>query len=127
MRRIYKNTEFSHKIKLLTEYYKFHHDIPRLFMLPETNTLNNFHDKKRRFEYFWIARLIEEENKKNPSRPPKGIVGDKPAQLYSEDTDTDQKKNDKEVANIPQNILKDISTYVNRGLNSNYHTPATAL
>ena len=47
-------------------------------MLPETNVLNNFHDKKRRIEYYRIAKLIEEENRNNPSRPPKGIVGDKP-------------------------------------------------
>jgi hypothetical protein len=49
-----------------------------MFMMPETNLLNNFHDKKRRIEYYRIAKVIEDENKKNPNRPPKGIVGDKP-------------------------------------------------
>ncbi len=47
-------------------------------MMPETNILNNFHDKKRRIEYYRIAKVIEDENKKNPNRPPQGIVGDKP-------------------------------------------------
>jgi len=37
------------------EYYKFHKDIPRLFMLPETVVLNAFHDKKRRYDYYRIA------------------------------------------------------------------------
>ena len=32
-------------MKMLTEYYKFHKDISRLFMLPTTYTLNKFHDK----------------------------------------------------------------------------------
>ena len=78
LKRYYKYSEYPHKIKLLTEYYKYHNDIPRMFMLPETNVLNNFHDKKRRIEYYRIAKLIEQENNKNPDKPPKGIVGDKP-------------------------------------------------
>jgi hypothetical protein len=53
-------------------------------MTPTTNILNNFHDKKRRLEYYRIAKLIEDENKKNPNRPPKGIVGDKPVMKTNE-------------------------------------------
>jgi hypothetical protein len=64
------------KIKILTEYYKFHKDIPRMFMIPETNTLNTFYDKRRRFEYYRIAKVIEDENRKNPNRPPKGTFAE---------------------------------------------------
>lgn len=78
LKRYYQVREYQNKIKLLTEYYKFHKDIPRLFMLCESIIMNNFHDKKRRIEYYKIAQLIEDENKKHPERPPKGIVGDKP-------------------------------------------------
>lgn len=78
LKRIYKVVEYKQKISLLTEYYKYHSDIPRLFMLPASVNINNFHDKWRRFEYFWIAKIIDEENKNNPEKPPKGIVGDKP-------------------------------------------------
>ena len=60
-------------------------------MLPTTNTLNNFHDKKRRIEYYRIAEIIEEENKKNPKRPPKGIVGDRPDNLETESSLQDRK------------------------------------
>ena len=63
---------------MLSEYYKYHNDIPRMFMLPAIVTVNWFHDRKRRLEYFRIARLIEVENKQNPDKPPKGIVGDSP-------------------------------------------------
>ena len=41
--------------------------------------MNHMHDKKRKIEYFRIAKLIEEENKKNPTKPPKVIAGDVPA------------------------------------------------
>ncbi len=71
----------------MTEYYKFHKEIPRIFILPESITLNKFWDKKRRFDYYIIAKQIDIDNKKNPSKAPKGyfdfklikgIVGDKP-------------------------------------------------
>jgi hypothetical protein len=52
-------------------------DIMNKFLFYLLNSLS-YHDKKRRIEYFRIARDIEEENKKNPDKPPKGIVGDKP-------------------------------------------------
>lgn len=79
------------KIKLLSEYYRFHNEIPRLFMLSTSDVMNKYnihtlytyinyryHDKKRRIDYYRISRAIEDENKRNPDRPPKGIVGDKP-------------------------------------------------
>ena len=79
MKRLYFLREYPGKIKLLTEYYKFHSDIPRLFMLPLAPIINHMHDKKRRIEFYRIAKIIDEENKLNPDKPPKGIVGDVPA------------------------------------------------
>ncbi len=49
---------------MLCEYYKFHKDIPRLFMLPSITTLNKYHDKKRRIEYVRITKLLNEGNNK---------------------------------------------------------------
>lgn len=66
------------------KYFKFHNDIPRMFMLPAIISLNYYHDKRRRLEYFRIAKMIEDENRNNPDKPPKGIVGDSPACLESE-------------------------------------------
>lgn len=48
------------------EYYKFHRDKPRLFMLPVTIELEKYHAKKRRYDYYRVAKLIELENAKNP-------------------------------------------------------------
>lgn len=78
LKRYYKQREYKGKIQLLTEYYKFHSDIPRLFITPTCNILNIFHDKKRKIEFFRISKLIDEENRNNPNKPPKGIVGDVP-------------------------------------------------
>lgn len=47
----------------MAEYYKFHRDITRIFMLPITITLNKYHDKKRKIEYVRITKLIKEENR----------------------------------------------------------------
>lgn len=47
---------------MLTEYYKFHRDISRLFMQPTSNILNKFHDKKRRIEYVRITRMLKDED-----------------------------------------------------------------
>jgi len=48
-------------------------------MLPSAPVMEHMHIKKRKIEFYRIAKLFEEENKKNPTKPPKGIVGDVPA------------------------------------------------
>lgn len=52
-------------------------------MEPTCTVLNKYYDKKRKFEYYRIAKIIEDENRKNPNRPPKGIVGEKPSPVNS--------------------------------------------
>lgn len=72
MKRFYKSSEYDYKIRMLAEYYKFHNDISRLFMLPTTNILNKYHDKRRRLEYIRVTNMLREENeKKSPSPKPK--------------------------------------------------------
>lgn len=66
-------------MKHLTEYYKFHSDLPRLFMQHLAPIMDHMHVKKRRIEFNRIAKMFEEENKKNPTKPRKDIVGDVPA------------------------------------------------
>jgi hypothetical protein len=51
--------------------------------------VNKYLDKKRKIEYYEIARQIQRENIMNPHRPPKGIVGEKPSALHSEDKSTE--------------------------------------
>ncbi|CAD8084164.1 unnamed protein product [Paramecium sonneborni] len=109
LKRIYKIDEYPSKIQLLAEYYKFHNDIARMFQEPVASILNKYYDKKRKYEYYRIAKLIEDENKKNPHKPPKGIVGDKPSPLNSQEShqNNDQEQNESNLENIQ--ILKELS------------------
>lgn len=52
-------------------------------MIPTSRVLSKYFDKKRKCDYYRIAKLIEQENKNNPNRPPKGIVGERPSPLNS--------------------------------------------
>ena len=58
LRRIYKIHEYKGKITLQTEYYKYHNEIPRCFMVPHGDQLAIYHDKKRNIEYHRIKHLL---------------------------------------------------------------------
>ncbi|CAD8121622.1 unnamed protein product [Paramecium sonneborni] len=109
LKRYYFKDEYTQKVQLLTEYYKFHTDIARLFMEPIAILLNKYYDKKRKYEYYRISRLIEEENKKNPNKPPKGIVGERPSPANSQETQKEEESptETRRIRNIQ--ILKDLS------------------
>lgn len=49
----------------LTEYYKYHKDIPRLFMLSIGNLMNRYYDKRRRIEYQRIKKQLNLETSNN--------------------------------------------------------------
>lgn len=61
LKRYYKISEHQFKMNMLSEYYKFHKDIARLFMSPICDSLNKYHDKRRRIDYFRIKKLLKEE------------------------------------------------------------------
>ncbi|CAD8173521.1 unnamed protein product [Paramecium pentaurelia] len=108
-KRFYQIKEFPQKIELLTEYYKFHVDIARIFQEPICSILNKYYDKKRKYDYFRIAKMIEEENKLNPNKPPKGIVGERPSPANSQES-AFYEKDEKEYQNIKNiQILKELS------------------
>jgi len=69
------------KIKMLAEYYKYHEDIPRLFMVPTTNTLNRYHDKKRRLDYLRITKMLKDQNQQKGLTPRAEIY--KPGKIES--------------------------------------------
>lgn len=66
--------------------------IPESDIMNKSNYLNMFsyHDKKRRIEYFRISKEIENENRNNPNKPPKGIVGDRPEAKQDSQDNTPQ-------------------------------------
>jgi hypothetical protein len=57
--RAYTCNEAKEKLKGLAEYYKFHVDVPRIFMLPTAHIVHRFHDKMRRLNYMKITKMIE--------------------------------------------------------------------
>ncbi|CAK63154.1 unnamed protein product (macronuclear) [Paramecium tetraurelia] len=100
--------EIATKLPLLTEYYKYHNEIPRCFlhkladiMSRQTQELNycSYHDKKRRIEYFRIKRMIEKDNKSNPNQPKKKIVGEEP-------DDTTTQKSGRQYSNVLNDITE---------------------
>ena len=109
LKRIYEKDQIIAKIKLLTEYYKYHQDIARYFSKPECELLNRYHDKKRRYDYYRIKLLIDRENNKNPNKPAKGIVGEKPEILETLES------NIKRTSVSSFYILQDLTLNVNRG------------
>ncbi|CAD8101060.1 unnamed protein product [Paramecium primaurelia] len=114
-RYYYYEDEYPQKIQLLSEYYKFHTDIPRIFMEPIILLLNKYYDKKRRYEYYRIARLIEEENKKNPNGPPKCIIGEGPSPANSQESYKNQESQTQVKRIRNTQILKDLS-WLNKSL-----------
>ena len=61
LKRSYRLPEYAGKITLLTEYYKFHEDVPRFFILPVAQVVYNFYDKKRRINYIRVTRMLKGE------------------------------------------------------------------
>ena len=64
LKRYYKLSEYDYKIGLLVEYYKYHKDIARMFMLPTTESLNTHHDQKRKLEYIRITDMLKQAESK---------------------------------------------------------------
>ena len=58
---MYTKEQYDKRAKLLTEYYKFHNDVPRLFMMPIAETIHNFYDKKRRLNYIKVTKMLKGE------------------------------------------------------------------
>jgi len=59
LRQSYQTSVAKQKLVHLTEYYKFHVDVPRVFMIPAAHVVHRFHDKKRRLNYLRITKMIE--------------------------------------------------------------------
>ena len=59
LKRVYLAAEQPAKLNLLTEYYKYHEDVPRLFMVKLAQIVHNFYDKKRRINYIRITKLLK--------------------------------------------------------------------
>jgi len=63
LKRPYRRAEYRPKIKMLTEYYKYHKDVPRVFISPVCDVLNYYHDKRRRLEYYRVTKMLDDQKK----------------------------------------------------------------
>ena len=61
IRKIYAIEILGSKLKALTEYYKYHEDVPRLFMRFLFEKIHYFYDKKRRIKYLRVAKELQLE------------------------------------------------------------------
>jgi len=54
------------KCEQLTEYYKYHQEIPRIFTEKEYDLYFDYHDRKRKIEYVKITNKLKIENGEDP-------------------------------------------------------------
>lgn len=62
LKRYYPAREINGKLTILTEYYKFHSDVPRIFIQSIAKLTNYYHDRKRKIEYIRITKIINDKN-----------------------------------------------------------------
>lgn len=74
MRRYYKRRETSAKINQLCEYFKYHYEIPRIFLEGYIQIIDSFHDRRRHKIYQQVKCMIGKEN----------IVGDESAEDHND-------------------------------------------
>jgi len=101
LKRFYRYAEYDFKIKMLSEYYKFHNDVARLFMMPITNVVNKHHDKKRRLEYLRVTKLLKDEQEAKDAKE-----GRTPKKSSKEDK---EKKRDPKEFIISDRILDELN------------------
>jgi hypothetical protein len=66
MKRFYYIEEYKGKFGQLTEYYKFHKEIPRVFSKAEYDMYFDYHDRKRKVEFVRITNMLKLENGEDP-------------------------------------------------------------
>ena len=66
LKRFYFIEEYGMKCEQLTEYYKYHQEIPRIFTEKEYDLYFDYHDRKRKVEYVKITNKLKVENGEDP-------------------------------------------------------------
>lgn len=62
LKRYYQLRESVSRIEQMSEYFKYHYEIPRLFLPGVVDVIDSFHDRKRNKIYQQVKRLIGKEN-----------------------------------------------------------------
>ncbi|EAR83006.1 hypothetical protein TTHERM_01043230 (macronuclear) [Tetrahymena thermophila SB210] len=102
LKRFYHKNQQPVKMRDLTEYYKYHKDIPRLFMVSIGNVMNRYHDKRRRIEYQRIKKQLNFETSNNNNS--------EDSQLNTEEEDSNGNKasKKKEIPKECSNMLQEL-------------------
>jgi len=58
MKRYYKASEETTRLKNLTEFYQYHNEIPKLHIYSLRRVLKRYHTKKRKLEYIFVRKLL---------------------------------------------------------------------
>lgn len=66
LRRFFFLEEYDSKFQQLTEYYKFHKEIPRIFSKNEYDIYFDYHDRKRKVDFVQITNMLKRENGEDP-------------------------------------------------------------
>ncbi len=61
MKREYRRDEYTGKINMLSEYYKFHKDIPHIVERGIEKILAKYYDRRREYDYKCIKKQLKEE------------------------------------------------------------------
>ena len=59
LKREYRLEQFGGKIEMLSEYYKFHRDVPKLFELNVFKILGKYYDRLRHYDYKKIKMVLK--------------------------------------------------------------------
>lgn len=59
LKRVYSQKDYKRKLVQLSEYYKYHVEIPRIFCKDCTDNYFDYHDKKRQIEYYKVKNLLK--------------------------------------------------------------------
>lgn len=65
LKKLYRNKEYKAQIGKLTEYYKYHKEIPRIFAKEVYDTFFDHHDQKRKAEFVVITKKLREDAGEN--------------------------------------------------------------
>lgn len=98
LKRIYQITEYPFKIQALSEYYKYHSDVPRIFIAKICDTMNKYHDKRRKIEYLRIKKMLNLSTSLSPSESEKSNEESK--KEHQEINLSQQKKNERILDNL---------------------------
>lgn len=60
LKRYYQRSEYQLKIKMLSEYYKYHVEMPLIFHAELAKTVQGYHEEKREAEFETVTRKMKE-------------------------------------------------------------------